>query len=96
MKIVYLYNGALYVCRFDDNGNYIYPNDEYTEIPPPEGIYQPFYFDGEKWIGASREEWLENHTKPQSESNEKIEIESLKQRIEELENKVKELTKGTD
>lgn len=33
-----------------------YPK-EYTEIPPKDGLYQPIFFDGKKWIGSSREDW---------------------------------------
>lgn len=32
---------------------------EYTEIMPPQGLYRPIYFDGEKWVGTPYEKWLE-------------------------------------
>ena len=32
-------------------------NFEWTETPPPEGIYSPFYFNGVEWIGNSKEEF---------------------------------------
>ncbi|WP_239732998.1 hypothetical protein [Mammaliicoccus sp. E-M26] len=65
MKIVYLYDGTPFIVELNEEGEYIYPKDEYTEIPPPEGIYQPFYYDGNKWIGTSKEEWeLNNITDP--------------------------------
>ena len=60
MKFVYLYDGTLFVCKYNDEGEYIYPNDPWTEIPPPEGIYSPFYFDDTDWIGTSKEDWLES------------------------------------
>lgn len=33
-----------------------YPK-EYTEIPPKDGLYQPIFFNGEKWIGTKKEDW---------------------------------------
>ena len=60
MKIVYLYNGTPYLVYKDEDGEYQYPNDEWTEVSPPEGIYSPFYFNGNEWIGSTREEWLES------------------------------------
>ena len=65
MKIVYLYDGTPYMVYKDEEGEYQYPDDEWTEIPPPEGIYSPFYFNGNEWIGTSKEEWeLNNITNP--------------------------------
>lgn len=65
MKIVYLYDGTPFIVDMNKEGEYVYPNDEYTEVPPPEGIYQPFYYDGNEWIGTSKEEWeLNNVTIP--------------------------------
>lgn len=59
MKIVYLYDGTPCMVYKDEEGEYQYPNDEWTEVSPPEGIYSPFYFNGNEWIGSTREEWLE-------------------------------------
>ncbi|HEC2226260.1 TPA: hypothetical protein R1966_001457 [Staphylococcus delphini] len=57
-KQVYLYDGTSYLVFRDIDGEYKYPTeDPWTEVKPPEGIYQPFYFDGDKWIGATKEEW---------------------------------------
>ncbi|MDT0694770.1 hypothetical protein [Mammaliicoccus sciuri] len=36
-------------------------NFEWTETPPPEGIYSPFYFNGVEWIGSSKEEFEESN-----------------------------------
>ena len=33
-----------------------YP-DQYTETQPEDGLYQPIFFDGEKWIGTKKEDW---------------------------------------
>ncbi|MCQ9303041.1 hypothetical protein [Mammaliicoccus sciuri] len=65
MKIVYLYDGTPFIVELNVEGEYVYPKDEYTEVPPPEGIYQPFYYDGNEWVGTSKEEWeLNNITDP--------------------------------
>lgn len=55
MKIIYLYDGTPMIVQKEDD----YPNESWTEMSPPEGIYQPYYFDGNewKWIGTSKEEW---------------------------------------
>ena len=60
MKVVYLYDGTPYLAFKNEEGEYQYPVDEWTEVSPPEGIYSPFYFDGNEWIGSTREEWLES------------------------------------
>ena len=65
MKIVYLYDGTPYMVYKDEEGEYQYPDDEWTEVNPPSGIYSPFYFNGNEWIGTSKEEWeLNNITDP--------------------------------
>lgn len=93
MKIVYLLDGTPFIVEINKEGEYVYPKDEYTEVAPPEGIYQPFYYNGNEWIGSTKEEWEQNN---QEEPNPPNEMEELKKRIAELENKVKELTQGTD
>ena len=94
MKIVYLLDGTPFIVEINKEGEYVYPKDEYTEVAPPEGIYQPFYYNGNEWIGSTKEEWEQNNQEElPSQPNE---LEELKQRIEELENIVKELTQGTD
>ncbi|EGQ3151784.1 hypothetical protein KEI82_002450 [Staphylococcus pseudintermedius] len=65
-KQVYLYDGTPYLAFKEDDGEFIYPTeDEWTEVAPPTGIYQPFYFNGNEWIGSTREEW--EKTLPQEE-----------------------------
>lgn len=63
MKVVYLYDGTPVLCYLKEDGEYDYPQDEWTEVSPPEGIYQPFYYDGTKWIGSTKEEFEESLTK---------------------------------
>lgn len=58
MKVVYLYDGTPYLAFVNDEGEYDYPEEEWTEVTPPEGIYSPFYFNGNEWVGATKEEWL--------------------------------------
>ncbi|OEK56314.1 hypothetical protein [Staphylococcus equorum] len=53
MKIIYLYDGTPVIVQKEED----YPNESWTETPPPEGIYQPYYFDGDEWIGTSKEDW---------------------------------------
>ena len=65
MKVVYLYDGTPYLVYKNEEGEFQYPQDEWTETAPPEGIYNPFYFNGDKWVGSTREEWLENNPEPE-------------------------------
>lgn len=58
MKIVYLWKDGKQILVFpNDEGEYVYPTENWTEQAPPEGIYAPFYYDGQKWIGQSKEEF---------------------------------------
>lgn len=59
-KQVYLYDGTPYLAFKNEEGEYDYPNDEWTEVSPPDGIYSPFYFNGDEWVGSTREEWFES------------------------------------
>lgn len=63
-KQVYLYDGTAVllesVTQYTDEGKPIetfsYPK-EYTELQPVDGLYQPIFFDGEKWVGTKKEDW---------------------------------------
>lgn len=59
-KQVYLYNGTPYLAFKNEDGEYDYPNDEWTEVAPPDGIYSPFYFNGNEWVGSTKEEYKES------------------------------------
>lgn len=59
-KQVFLYDGTPYLAYLNKDGEYEYPKDEWTETPPPEGIYSPFFFDGNEWVGSTKEEYEEN------------------------------------
>ncbi|WP_426429049.1 hypothetical protein [Staphylococcus equorum] len=39
---------------------YEFDTDIYTEFTPTDGLYDPIHFDGERWVGTSKEEWEEN------------------------------------
>ena len=60
MNIIYLYDGTPVLIQKEDD----YPNESWTESPPPEGIYQPYYFDGNEWIGTSKEDWEAMQERP--------------------------------
>ncbi|MDV3053646.1 hypothetical protein NLV77_002604 [Staphylococcus ureilyticus] len=56
-KQVFLYNGTPYLAYMNDEGEYDYPKDEWTEVAPPEGTYSPYYFNGNEWVGSTKEEY---------------------------------------
>src|SRR5699024_2373251 len=56
-KQVFLYDGTPYLAFLNDEGEYDYPEESWTEVAPPEGIYSPFYFNGNEWVGATKEEY---------------------------------------
>ncbi len=81
MKIVYLYDGTPFIVDMNKEGEYVYPNDEYTEVPPPEGIYQPFYYDGNEWIGTSKEEWELNNIAEPTPDDLKLMVSNLQKQL---------------
>lgn len=42
--------------KFEEIEVFNYPK-EYTELQPEDGLYEPIFFDGEKWIGTKKEDW---------------------------------------
>lgn len=52
------------LIQFNEEGNFEYDEFLYTEIMPPSNVYDPKYFDGNEWIGTSKEEWESNQSKP--------------------------------
>lgn len=67
-KQVFLYDGTPYLAYKDEEGEYQYPEEAWTETPPPEGIYSPFFFNGNEWIGVTKEEWESNKVGENEES----------------------------
>lgn len=59
-----------------------YP-EEYTELQPRDGLYQPIFFDGEKWIGTKKEDW-EVANPPEPTENQPISNEEMQHLIEDL------------
>ena len=52
MKIVYLWkDGQPVLVDKNEDGEYVYPDEKWTENKPPQGIYSPYYYNGQKWIG---------------------------------------------
>ena len=75
MKIVYLWKDGQQVLVFpNDEGEYVYPTENWTEQAPPEGIYAPFYYDGQKWIGQSKEDFEKTLPKEELDVDEKDEV----------------------
>lgn len=72
MKVVYLWKNGQQVLVFSNNdGEYVYPKENWTEQKPPTGIYAPFYYDGQKWVGQSKEDFERNVEAPTVEPDEK-------------------------
>lgn len=40
-----------------------FDTEQYTDIQPPNGLYEPIYFNGSEWIGTPYEDWLANQPK---------------------------------
>ncbi|MDW5471962.1 hypothetical protein [Staphylococcus equorum] len=59
-KQVFLYDGIPYLAYKGEDGEYQYPEESWTEIPPAEGIYSPFYFNGNEWVGVTKEAYEES------------------------------------
>ncbi|MEB7816738.1 hypothetical protein [Mammaliicoccus sciuri] len=57
-------NGIPILIQSDEEDNFDYDDFLYTEIMPPSNVYDPKYFDGNEWIGTSKEEWEINQSKP--------------------------------
>lgn len=48
-----------------------YPK-EYTELQPEDGLYQPIFFNGKKWIGTKKEDWEAANPPKESEGDSAI------------------------
>ncbi|PTI20876.1 hypothetical protein [Staphylococcus warneri] len=96
MKIVYLWKDGHQVLVFpNDEGEYVYPTENWTEQAPPEGIYAPFYYDGQKWIGQSKEDFEKTLPKEEPDVDEKdLAISQLTSTVAELTNQVELLQTG--
>nr|DAY89407.1 MAG TPA: hypothetical protein [Caudoviricetes sp.] len=63
IKQIYFYDGTPFLAMENKDGELEYPEEQWTDIAPPEGLYAPIHFDGKKWIGTPYEEWLEQQPK---------------------------------
>lgn len=54
----------------------VFDTEQFTDVQPPNGLYQPIHFDGEKWIGTQYDEWVKHQPKEDVEAipDEKDEI----------------------
>lgn len=50
-------NGKPELVMYDEMNELNYDVDKYTEIQPPNDIYEPMHFNGSEWIGTPYEEW---------------------------------------
>ena len=57
MEVLYEYNGTPHLVMVAEDLAGLPEN--ITNVPPPQGIYQPYHFDDTQgiWIGASKEEF---------------------------------------
>ena len=99
-KQVYLYDGTAVllesVTQYTDEGEPIetfsYPK-EYTELQPEDGLYQPVFFDGKKWVGTKKEVWEaanppENHEGDSADGDNQEVLEELILQVAALTNNV--------
>lgn len=68
-KQIYFYDGTPFLVMENKDGELEYPEEQWTDIVPPEGIYSPFHFDGKKWIGNTKENWEDSQPKSESEDS---------------------------
>lgn len=50
-------NGEPKIVGINEEGEYSFDMFTYTDVAPSSGLYGVIYFDGDKWIGSSKEEW---------------------------------------
>ena len=51
IKQIYFYDGTPFLVMENKDGELEYPKEQWTDIAPPEGLYEPIHFDGEKMGG---------------------------------------------
>ncbi|WP_057738171.1 hypothetical protein [Liquorilactobacillus uvarum] len=61
MKVIYRYDSDTKIFQSCDTAadDYSLSANE-TLVGPEPGTYQPMKFDGEKWVGTSKEDWIDN------------------------------------
>ena len=63
IKQIYFYDGTPFLVMENKDGELEYPKEQWTDIAPPEGLYEPIHFDGKKWVGTPYDEWLKEQSK---------------------------------
>lgn len=53
-------DGKPKLIESDDDGVFKFDKFLYTDIVPSSDLYEPMYFDGNEWIGSTKEEYEEN------------------------------------
>lgn len=43
-------------CSQNEEDEYVYPDEKWTENQPPQGIILPCYYDGKQWVGQTQDE----------------------------------------
>ncbi|PTF70271.1 hypothetical protein [Staphylococcus chromogenes] len=97
-KVVYnVDNGQPFLVLTDKEGESVYPEFEHTEVPVPDGLYQPFYFDQHqnKWIGTSKEEFEKQHEPEEVAPNKDMLVAELMAQIAAQDLEIKNLQKVT-
>lgn len=97
-KVVYnVDNGQPFLVFTDKDGESVYPEFEYTDVPVPDGLYQPFYFDVDqnKWIGTSKEEFEKEHQTEEELPNREVLVAELMAQIASQDLEIKNLQKVT-
>ncbi|MCO4356996.1 hypothetical protein [Staphylococcus agnetis] len=97
-KVVYnVSNGQPFLVVKNEDGESVYPEFEYTDVPVPDGLYQPFYFDvsKNKWIGTSKEEFDKQHQTEEETPNREVLVAELMAQIASQDLEIKNLTKIT-
>lgn len=57
MKVVYLWkDGKPVLVDKNEEGEYVYPDEKWTDDKPPQGIILPCYYDGKQWVGQTQDE----------------------------------------
>ena len=53
-------NGKPDLIMYDETQPINYDISKYTEIQPPNDIYEPMHFEHNRWVGTPYEEWKRN------------------------------------
>lgn len=93
MKVVYLWkNGQAVIVFKNEEDEYVYPNEKWTDNKPPQGIILPCYYDGKQWVGQTEEELAKSLPKIETPvDNKDIAIAELTNLVVDLQEEVNDL-----